>query len=33
VQSVTSTLKRGEFKQSFNLTRNALVSITPRVPV
>lgn len=33
VQSVTSTLKRGEFKQSFNLTRNGLVSITPRVPV
>jgi hypothetical protein len=33
VQSVTSTLKRGEFKQSFHLTRNWLVSITPRVPV
>lgn len=33
VQSVTSTLKRGEFKQSFNLTRNGLISITPRVPV
>jgi hypothetical protein len=33
VQSVTSTLKRGEFKQNFNLTRNGLVSITPRVPV
>lgn len=33
VQSVTSTLKRGEFKQSFKLTRNALVSLTPRVPV
>jgi len=33
VQSVTSTLKRGEFKQSFSLTRNGLVSITPRVPV
>lgn len=32
VQSVTSTLKRGEFKQSFNLTRNGLISITPRVP-
>lgn len=31
VQSVTSTLKRGEFKQSFNLTRNGLISITPRV--
>jgi hypothetical protein len=33
VQSVTSTLKRGEFKQSFSLTRNGLISITPRVPV
>ncbi len=32
VQSVTSTLKRGEFKQSFSLTRNGLISITPRVP-
>lgn len=33
VQSVRSTLKRGEFKQGFTLTRNGLVSITPRVPV
>jgi hypothetical protein len=33
VKSVTSTLKRGEFKQSFNLTRNGIISITPRVPV
>jgi hypothetical protein len=33
VKSVTSTMKRGEFKQSFELTRNGLVSITPRVPV
>jgi hypothetical protein len=32
VKSVTSTLKKGEFKQSFSLTRNALVSITPAVP-
>jgi len=32
VKSVTTTLKRGEIKQSFNLTRNALVSITPAVP-
>ncbi|MFT3815295.1 MAG: hypothetical protein QM740_18285 [Acidovorax sp.] len=32
VSSVTSTLKRGEFKQSFELTRNGLVSITPSVP-
>jgi len=33
VKSVTSTVKRGEFKQSFELTRNGLISITPRVPV
>lgn len=33
VKTVTSTLKQGEFKQSFTLTRNGLVSITPRVPV
>ena len=33
VKSVTSEIKRGEFKQSFNLTRNGLISITPRVPV
>ncbi len=33
VSSVTSTLKRGEFKQRFELTRNGLVSITPRIPV
>jgi hypothetical protein len=33
VKRVTSTIKQGEFKQSFELTRNGLVSITPRVPV
>jgi hypothetical protein len=33
VESVTSHLKRGEFKQDFQLSRNGLVSITPRVPV
>lgn len=33
VKSVTSTLKRGEFKQSFELTRNGLVSLVPNVPV
>jgi hypothetical protein len=33
VSSVKSTLKRGEFKQQFDLTRNGLVSITPRIPV
>lgn len=32
VKSVTSTLRRGEFKQRFSLTRNGLISITPVVP-
>ena len=32
VSSVTSTLARGKFTQSFNLTRNGLISITPTVP-
>jgi len=32
VKSVTSTIKQGELKQSFELTRNGLVSITPKVP-
>nr|WP_298143340.1 hypothetical protein [uncultured Pseudomonas sp.] len=32
VDSVTSTLGRGKFSQSFNLTRNGLISITPTVP-
>lgn len=32
VSSVTSTIRRGEFKQNFNLTRNGLISITPTVP-
>jgi hypothetical protein len=32
VKSVTTTLKRGEIKQSFTLTRNGLVSLTPVVP-
>ncbi len=32
VNSVTSTIKRGEFKQNFSLTRNGLISITPTVP-
>ena len=33
VKSVTNTLKPGEFKQSFELSRNGLVSLTPKVPV
>jgi len=33
VRSVTSTIKRGEMKQEFDLTRNGLISITPVVPV
>lgn len=32
VKSVTNTLKAGEFKQSFELTRNGLISLTPTVP-
>ncbi len=32
VTSVTSTIQKGEFKQSFNLVRNGIVSITPIVP-
>jgi hypothetical protein len=32
VKSVTTRLKQGELKQDFSLTRNGLVSITPRVP-
>jgi hypothetical protein len=33
VDSVTHEIRRGEYKQRFSLTRNGLVSITPRVPV
>ena len=33
VKSVTSTLKRGEFKQSFELSRNALVAVNQKVAV
>jgi hypothetical protein len=33
VKSVTHSIKRGEYKQNFTLTRNALVSSTPRVRV
>ncbi len=33
VKSVTTTLKRGEFKQSFNLARGGLLSTVSRVPV
>lgn len=33
VNSVTHNLKRGEYKQSFNLSRDGLVSNTPVVPV
>jgi hypothetical protein len=33
VNSVTHTLKRGEYSQSFNLSRDGLVSNTPGVPV
>jgi hypothetical protein len=33
VESVTTTIKQGEIKQSFVLTRNGLISITPKVLV
>ncbi|HEY9402524.1 MAG TPA: hypothetical protein VIQ24_07505 [Pyrinomonadaceae bacterium] len=33
VKSVTHQIKRGEYKQSFELSRNGLISITPKVPV
>jgi len=32
VEEVTSTLKAGEIKQSFSLTRNGIVSMVPAVP-
>ena len=32
VKSVTTNLKRGEFRQSFNLVRNGLISTLPKVP-
>jgi hypothetical protein len=32
VSSVSSTIKRGEFKQSFTLARNGLLSTIPKVP-
>jgi hypothetical protein len=31
VKSVTHNIKRGEYKQSFNLSRDGLISLTPRV--
>jgi hypothetical protein len=33
VKSVTHNIKRGEYKQSFTLSRNGLLSTVPRVPV
>lgn len=32
VKSVTHDIKKGEYKQSFNLSRNGLISTLPRVP-
>ncbi len=32
VKSVTHNIKRGEYKQSFELSRNGLISTVPRVP-
>lgn len=31
VKSVTHNIKRGEYKQNFSLTRNGLISLTPKV--
>jgi hypothetical protein len=33
VNSVTHNIKRGEYKQSFSLSRDGLISLTPKVPV
>ncbi|HJV61274.1 MAG TPA: hypothetical protein VJ743_10045 [Albitalea sp.] len=33
VDSVTHSIKRGEYKQNFSLSRDGLISNTPRVPV
>ena len=33
VESVTHSIKRGEYTQSFSLNRGEVVSITPSVPV
>lgn len=33
VESVTTSIRKGECRQSFRLTRNGIVSLTPRVPV
>jgi len=32
VKSVTHKIKRGEYKQSFELSRNGLISTLPRIP-
>jgi hypothetical protein len=32
VKNVTSTIKRGELKQNFTLTRNGLISTFPNIP-
>ena len=33
VKSVTHDIKRGEYKQTFSLARNGLISTFPTVPV
>jgi hypothetical protein len=33
VDSVTHSIKRGEYKQNFKLSRDGLISLTPKVPV
>jgi hypothetical protein len=32
VRRVTHTIKRGEYKQNFSLSRNGLISTLPKVP-
>jgi hypothetical protein len=32
VKSVTHSIKRGEYKQNFSLTRNAFIPFTQEVP-
>jgi hypothetical protein len=33
VNSVTHNIKRGEYKENFQLSRDGLISLAPRVPV
>jgi hypothetical protein len=33
VDSVSHDIKRGQYKQTFELSRDGLISLTPKVPV